>query len=115
MATVASYSAHVESNQEIKKQIKKEWVDEEAKHKHGGRRRWQVWFVQLICELLVCVTAPLAIGLSIKIMYKTLNDKQPEEESSASFIHQCRVVMAIGRDCDCNEMWVGRKLEAAVD
>ena len=71
MATVASYSAHVESNQEIKKQIKKEWADEEAEHKHGGRRRWRVWFVQLICELLVCVTAPLAIGLSIKIMYET--------------------------------------------
>ena len=99
MATVASYSAHVESNQEIKKQIKKEWADEEAEHKHGGRRRWRVWFVQLICELLVCGTAPSsAIVLSIKIMCETLNDKQPEEDPS-----------------DCNETSVDRKLEAAVD
>ena len=37
-ATLASYIARVESNQETKKQMKKEWADEEAAHIHGGKR-----------------------------------------------------------------------------
>eukprot|EP00956_Cyclotella_meneghiniana_P027363 scaffold61141_cov119-Cyclotella_meneghiniana.AAC.1 len=75
--------------------MKKEWADEEAAHKRGGGRKWPVWVVQLICELLVCGCAPTAIGASIKIMYETLYNEKTEEEPSVNFIRQCRVVVEI--------------------
>ena len=93
--TLASYVARVESNLETKKRMKKEWADEEAAHKRGGGRKWPVWVVQLICELLVCGCAPTAIGASIKIMYETLYNEKTEEEPSVNFIRQCRVVVEI--------------------
>eukprot|EP00956_Cyclotella_meneghiniana_P033421 scaffold95984_cov36-Cyclotella_meneghiniana.AAC.1 len=48
-----------------------------------------------ICELLVCGTAPTAIGKSISIMYETLYSEKPEDEPSVNFIRQCRVVVEI--------------------
>ena len=75
--------------------MKKEWADEEAAHKRGGARRWPVWVVQLICELLVCGCAPTAIGASIKIMYETLYGEKTDEEPSVNFIRHCRVVVEI--------------------
>ena len=93
--TLASYVARVENNLETKKRMKKEWADEEAAHKRGGARRWPVWVVQLICELLVCGCAPTAIGASIKIMYETLYGEKTEEEPSVNFIRHCRVVVEI--------------------
>ena len=79
----------------MKKRMKKEWADEAAAHKRGGARRWPVWVVQLICELLVCGCAPTAIGASIKIMYETLYGEKTEEEPSVNFIRECRVVVEI--------------------
>ena len=94
--TVASYIARVESDQKTKRRMKKEWDDEAAARKRGGGRRWPIWVVQLICELLVCGTSPQAIGPSIKIMYETLyGEKTEEEPPSVNFIRQCRVVVEI--------------------
>ena len=94
--TVASYIARVESDQKKKRRMKKEWDDEAAARKRGGGRRWPIWVVQLICELLVCGTSPQAIGPSIKIMYETLyGEKTEEEPPSVNFIRQCRVVVEI--------------------
>jgi hypothetical protein len=39
--------------QDTKRRLKKEWTDEAAAHRRGGARRWPIWVVQLICELLV--------------------------------------------------------------
>lgn len=94
--TLASYVSRVESDQEKKKHMKKEWDDEAAARKHGGKRRWPIWVVQLICELLVCGTSPQSIGPSIKIMYETLyGEKTEEEPPSINFIRQCRVMVEI--------------------
>ena len=90
--TLASYVAPAESNLNKKKRMKKEWADEEAVDKRGGARRWPVWVMQLICELLVCGCVPTAIGASIKIMYETLYSKKTDEEPSVNFIRQCRVL-----------------------
>lgn len=75
--------------------MKKEWADNESARKRGGARRWPLWVVQLICELLVCGTAPSAIGQSIQVMYETLYGETPEEIPSVNFIRQCRVVVEI--------------------
>ena len=55
-----SYKALVETSTENKRRMKKEWADEASKAKRGGRKRWPVWVVQLICELLVNGTIPTA-------------------------------------------------------
>jgi hypothetical protein len=75
--------------------MKKEWADNESAHKRSRARRWPLWVVQLICELLVCGTAPSAIGESIQVMYGTLYDKTPEEIPSVNFICHCLVVVEI--------------------
>jgi hypothetical protein len=87
------YEEILNNSQETKRKLQKEWADEEAAHKRGGARRWPVWVVQLICELLVNGTAPSVIPLNIQTMYETLYSEKPKEVPSLRFVRQCRVVM----------------------
>ena len=58
---------------------------------------WPVWVVQLICELLVNGTPPLAIRPSIQTMYATLYGAQPDEFDlpSLNYVRQCRVIIEV--------------------
>jgi hypothetical protein len=75
--------------------LKKEWADESAAYKRGGARRWPIWVVQLICELLVNGTSPAAIPSNIQTMYKTLYGEKPDELPSVNFVRGCRVVVQV--------------------
>ena len=62
--------------------IRKEWED--AHHgRRGGNRKWPVWVVLLICELLVNGTPPTT---NIQRMYETLHGKQTDDLPSISFV-----------------------------
>jgi flagellar biosynthesis GTPase FlhF len=90
---VKSYEALIE--EDTKRKLQKEWADEEAAHRRGGARRWPIWVVQLICELLVNGTAPSAIPANIQTMYETLYGETPSDVPSVNFVRQCRVVVEV--------------------
>jgi hypothetical protein len=92
---IEKYKAIIQDSQETKRKLKKEWADEAAAHKRGGARRWPIWVVQLICELLVNGTAPSAIPTNIQTMYETLYGEKPEELPSVNFVRECRVVVEV--------------------
>jgi hypothetical protein len=81
--------------QDTKHRLKKECADEAATHRRGGARRWPIWVVQLICELLVNGTSPAAIPSNIQTMYETLYGKTPDEIPSVNFVRGCRVVVQV--------------------
>jgi uncharacterized membrane protein len=89
------YQDMINNSQETKRKLQKEWADEEAKHKRGGARRWPIWVVQLICELLVNGTSPSAIPANIQTMYETLTGETPADVPSVNFVRQCRVVVEV--------------------
>ena len=89
------YQDMINNSQETKRKLQKEWADEEAKHKRGGARRWPIWVVQLICELLVNGTSPSAIPANIQTMYETLTGETPADVPSINFVRQCRVVVEV--------------------
>lgn len=78
-----------------KRSMQKEWDDEEAARKHGGGRRWPIWVVQLICELLVTGTPPSAIPQIIQTFCETLLREKPKELPSVNFVRECRVIMEV--------------------
>ena len=84
-----------DESQDTKRKLQKEWADEEAAHKRGGARRWPIWVVQLICELLVNGTAPSAIPANIRTMYETLTGEKPSDVPSVNFVRECRVVVEV--------------------
>ena len=66
------YKSTMEESEGKKKQMKKEWKDNDVASCKGGGRSWPVWVVQLICELLVIGTPPSSMPGNIQIMYETL-------------------------------------------
>jgi hypothetical protein len=80
-----------ETTQDMRRQMQKEWADEDAAARRGGGRRWPIWVVQLICELLVNGTAPSSIPSNIETMYETLYGAKPKEVPS--IITLCEVVV----------------------
>lgn len=104
------YQDMINNSQETKRKLQKEWADEEAKHKRGGARRWPIWVVQLICELLVNGTSPSAIPANIQTMYETLTGETPADVPSINFVRQCRVVVEV-----IGETITALKLAAAED
>ena len=90
-----SYRDAAQNSADTKRRMKKEWLEETAKAKKGGRQRWPVWVVQLICELLVNGTPPTAIPGNIRIMYETLYGEPPEDEPSVNFVRECRPVVEV--------------------
>ena len=92
---VDSYKALAETNAENKRRMKKEWADEASKAKRGGRKRWPVWVVQLICELVVNGTAPTAVPANIQIMYETLYGEKTDDLPSVHFVCLCRPVVEV--------------------
>ena len=89
------YRDTINESQDTKRKLQKEWADEEAAHKRGGARRWPIWVVQLICELLVNGTAPSAIPANIRTMYETLTGEKPSDVPSVNFVRECRVVVEV--------------------
>ena len=92
---MAKYKDEIARSEVNKREIRKEWENEEAARRRGGARRWPVWVVQLICELLINGTPPSAIPANIQTMYVTLYGKEPEELSSVNFVRECRVIVEV--------------------
>jgi hypothetical protein len=61
----------------------------------GGGRRWCVWVIQLISELLAHGTPPSTIPSNIETMYHTLYGVKPDEVPSVNFVRECRVVVQV--------------------
>ena len=89
------YQSITDSSVENQREMKKEWEDEQATSRRGGARRWPVWVVQLICELLVNGTPPSAIPGNIQTMYETLYGKKPDELPCVNFVRECRVIVEV--------------------
>lgn len=70
--------------------LKKVWL----KGQRGGAK-WEMWVVQLICELLALGVPPSAIPASIFTVYVTLHQKEPDQVPSLSYVRQCRTVMQV--------------------
>ena len=66
-----------------------------VKGKRGGGKMWDIWVVQMCCELLVCGASPAAIPDIIDVMYATLYEGQPIERPSINWIRQCRVIVQV--------------------
>ena len=82
------YKSAMEESAGKKKQMKKEWKDDEAASFKGGGWSWPVGVVQLICEFLVIGTPPSSTPGNIRIMYETLYDidLDAEGEKRLSFL-----------------------------
>ena len=76
-------------------ELKKEWADEEAQKRNGGRRRSPPWIVQIICEMLVNGTSPSAVPSAMQTMYEMLIGEPPKELPSVSYVRSCRVVVEV--------------------
>ena len=88
------YKAMVESSDANRRRMKKEWETEAAARRRGGRRRWPVWVVQMVCELLTNGTPPSAVPGNIVIMYETLYGKGLDEPPpSVSSVRECRLIV----------------------
>lgn len=83
------------------RQMQKEWENDEARHRRGGRQRWPLWVVQLICELLVNGTCPSAIPANIRSMYKTIFRTPPKHDISVNFVCECRAVVQVIGETVC--------------
>jgi len=91
LAVMERYKTIAEGN--AQKEMRKEW--EASAKGRGGARRWPVWVVQLICELLVNGTPPVTVRDNIETMYWTLYNKAPQELPSVSFIRRCRTKVEV--------------------
>ena len=85
----------VDESEGMRKKMKKEWDDDEAARSRGGSRRWPVWVVLLICELLVNGTPPSAIPGNIKTMYETLYGEETNDSPSLNFCRHCRLIVQV--------------------
>ena len=85
----------VMNSEENRRIMQKEWSSEAAARQRGGSRRWPVWVVQLICELLVNGTPPASIPGNIQIMYETLFGEPTNDLPSVSFVRSCRTVVEV--------------------
>ena len=66
-----------------------------VKGRKGGGRKWDIWVVQLCCELLLVGVPPTAIPDTIVTMYTTLYGCQPDDWPGVNFVRQCRVVVEV--------------------
>jgi len=89
---IAKYEALLKDTTSDKAKIMKKEFDVGR----GGSRRWPVWVVQFVCELLVCGTLPRTIRNNLVIMYRTMYDKETSiEVLSLSFIRECRTIVQV--------------------
>ena len=95
LAIVKGYETMVMNSEENRRIMQKEWSSEAAARQRGGSRRWPVWVVQLICELLVNGTPPASIPGNIQIMYETLFGEPTNDLPSVSFVRSCRTVVEV--------------------
>ena len=70
------YKTAVEASEGKKKQMKKEWKNDEAASRKGGGRSWPVWVVQLVCELSVNGT-PHRLGIQYVFWFQILQRRDP--------------------------------------
>ena len=88
------YRTEAEQSQARKREMRREWEDDTAARKKGGRQKWPVWVVQLVCELLVNGTPPSAIPSNIRTIYATLFDEDVSPPS-IKFCRDCRAIVQI--------------------
>ena len=84
------YTKELEDSKGKKKKLKKT-----RKIGRKGGRTWDVWVVQVCCELLVNGTPPSAIPLSIGTLYETFYDEETDELPCVNFVRQCRITVQI--------------------
>lgn len=82
------------ASQDQRRKMKREWNDAEDQRKSGGKQKWPVWVVQLICELLVNGTSPTAIPANISTMYATLFGETVSPPGK-HFCRRCRTVVQV--------------------
>ena len=95
LAVVKQYEFMATNSEESRRRMQKEWDSEAAARQRGGSRRWPVWVVQLICELLVNGTPPASIPGNIQIMYETLFGEPTDDLPSVNFVRSCRTVVEV--------------------
>lgn len=69
----------------LKRRLKKVRVNA-ANGKPGGGMVYPQWVMTAICELLTCGASPSAIGEILKVMYRTLYNKVPEDIPCINYI-----------------------------
>ena len=89
------YKSHFNDSENKMHRLKKEWANDDAEKQHGGGRRWPVWVIQVICELLVYGIPPSAVPAIIQTLYQTLYRERPNEIPSVNFVRQCRVIVEV--------------------
>jgi hypothetical protein len=89
------YRSQLESTNKNKRELQKEWADEETQKRHGGKWWWPPWVVQIICEMLVNGTSPSAVPSAMQTMYEMLIGEPPKELPSVSYVRSCRVVVEV--------------------
>ena len=72
------------------KAMQKVWL----KGKRGGTM-WEIWVVQLVCELLIIGVPPSTIPSTIYTVYDTLYGIAPKEVPSVNYVRQCRTVVQV--------------------
>ena len=92
---ITKYKAMVNESLPKRLELKKMFDENRGAGRRGGGRRWPVWVVQLISELLAHGTPPSTIPSNIKTMYHTLYGVKPAEVPSVNFVRECRVVVQV--------------------
>ena len=95
------YKRLAEESQSTKRRMKTEWESAAAARSKGGRQKWPLWVVQLICELLVNGTTPTAVPANIQSMYQTLYGKGANEWPSVNFVRECRATVEVMGETIC--------------
>ena len=80
-------------------------TDAEDQRKSGGRQKWPIWVVQLICELLVNGTSPTAIPANISTMYATLFGETVSPPGK-HFCRRCRTVVQVAGETIAAINWL---------
>ena len=63
--------------------------------RRGGGRKWPIWVVQLICEMLTGGAPPSAIPGLMQTMMETMTEEKVERLPSISYIRKCRIPIQI--------------------
>ena len=84
----------LKSKSEIyKKNLKKE---ASVIERNGGGRKWPVWVVQIICEMLTNGAPPSSIPSLLRTMMETTNeDSIVKQLPSVRFVRHCRNLIQI--------------------
>ena len=90
--------AEIMAEHKIKSGVRQKQLQRQAADvgRHGGGRKWPVWVVQTICEMLTNGAPPSSIPDLLRTMVETMNgDAAVIKLPTVRFVRMCRTVVQV--------------------